>query len=188
MLRPAFPIKTRRLVLRPFAAGDLDAVLDYQGREDVARYLLWGPLDREAARKRLLDQATRTELVAEGDRLSLACELDGLVIGDVVLFYSSVEHRGVEIGWVFHPDHHGRGYATEAATELLRLAFDELGAHRVTARLDADNAASAALCERLGMRREALFVKNEVVRGRWTSEAVYALLDEEWAGRQAPPG
>ena len=52
--------------------------------------------------------------------------------------------------------------------------------HRVVGRLDARNGPSARVLERLGMRREAHFVSNEYVKGEWTDEVVYALLEDEW--------
>jgi RimJ/RimL family protein N-acetyltransferase len=80
-----------------------------------------------------------------------------------------------------HPDHQGRGYATEAAAALLELAFDGFGMHRVIGRLEARNTPSARVLEKLGMRREAHFVENELVKGEWQSELVYAVLAAEWA-------
>jgi RimJ/RimL family protein N-acetyltransferase len=100
-----------------------------------------------------------------------------------VLFYRSAEHRTAEVGFVFHPDHHGRGYATEAATELLRLAFDQAELHRVYPRCDARNGASAAVLRRLGMRQEAHLVENELFKGEWSDELVFALLRREWLAR-----
>ena len=50
--------------------------------------------------------------------------------------------------------------------------------------IDARNTASAAVLERLGMRREAHFVQNEWVKGEWTDEAVYAVLVHEWSARR----
>ena len=58
---------------------------------------------------------------------------------------------------------------------------DRMKLHRVIARIDARNTGSAAVLERLGMRREALLVKNEWFKGEWGDEADYAILDEEWA-------
>lgn len=73
-----------------------------------------------------------------------------------------------ELGWVLHPDHAGRGYATEAVRELLRLCFTELGPRRVTANCFADNTASWRLLERVGMRREAYAVVEFLRRsGEW---------------------
>jgi RimJ/RimL family protein N-acetyltransferase len=102
------------------------------------------------------------------------------LIGYGGLFLLSAEHRQGEIGFVFHPDHHGKGYATETARLLLELAFDEYAMHRVIGRLEPRNERSARLLERLGMRQEAHLVENEFVKGEWQSELVYALLEDEW--------
>jgi RimJ/RimL family protein N-acetyltransferase len=76
-----------------------------------------------------------------------------------------------------NPRHEKHGYATEAARALATVAFDELGAHRLFARLDVENLASVRLCERLGMRREAHLVENDLdPQGRWGSEFIYAAL------------
>jgi RimJ/RimL family protein N-acetyltransferase len=95
----------------------------------------------------------------------------------------SREHRQGEIGYVFHPDHGGSGYATEAAEVMLRLGFDQLGLHRVIGRLDGRNTASARVLQRLGMRREAHFTQNEFYKGEWADEVVYAMLEDEWRAR-----
>jgi RimJ/RimL family protein N-acetyltransferase len=177
-------IETARLLLRPFAEGDFDALLAMQSRADVARWLYWEARDEAAVRSALARKIAETALATDGDRISLAVELKASseMIGDCTLWQVSGEHRQGEIGFVFHPDHHGRGYATEAGRELLRLAFGEHGFHRVIGRLEARNTASARVLERLGMRREAHLVENEWVKGEWQSELVYAILEREWRG------
>ena len=99
------------------------------------------------------------------------------------MFVQSAEQRTGEIGYVFHPDFHGRGFAAEATIELLRLGFEQLGMHRVIARLDARNTGSANLLKRLGLRQEAHFVRNEFLKGEWTDELVFAMLADEWNQR-----
>jgi RimJ/RimL family protein N-acetyltransferase len=84
---------------------------------------------------------------------------------------------------MFHPDYGGHGYATEAARVMLRLGFDGLGLHRIIGRIDARNTPSARVLERLGMRPEAHFLQNEMVRGEWTDEIVFAMLEDEWRAR-----
>ena len=189
VLRPDYPIRTKRLILRPFADSDLEDLHAFQSLPQVARYLYWEPRDREQVRQALLNMVRGWRLVAEGDVLALAVVLPpaGTVIGDVILKWSSVQHRQGEIGYVFHPGYGGRGFATEAAAAMLTLGFDGLGLHRIVGRIDGRNTASARVLERLGMRREAHFIQNEVVKGRWTDEVVYALTEDEWRAAAVMP-
>jgi RimJ/RimL family protein N-acetyltransferase len=185
MLRPKYPLITERLLLRPFGNGDLDAVYAIQSRDDVTRYLYWGPRSRFQAREMLERRKRMTAIAREGDGLYLAAVLKdvGILVGDFTLAWRSREHQLGEIGFELHPDHQGKGYATEATAVLLRLGFEELGLHRIIGRCDGRNLASARLMERLGMRREAHLRENELIKGEWTDELVYAMLASEWVGR-----
>jgi RimJ/RimL family protein N-acetyltransferase len=185
MAKPDFPLRTARLALRPYVADDLGALYDIQSRPEVTRYLLYDVRDRDQVRG-ILQQRIQAD-GPERDAVDLAVVLPdtGALIGDVVLFLRSREHRQGEIGYLFHPDYGGRGYATEAARMLLWLGFEDYGLHRIIGRIDARNTASARVLERLGMRREAHFVQNEIVKGEWSDEVVYAMLEDEWRSQQA---
>ena len=186
-LHPDLPILTERLSLREFRLTDLDELHDIERRDDVARYLYWEPRTPDRTQLWLERRVPMTRIDETNDQLRLAVTLRerGTLIGDLVLFLVSREHRQGEIGYVFHPDHGGRGYATEASAVLLQLAFQGLGLHRVIGRCDARNTASARVLERLGMRREGHLVENEWVKGEWTDELVFAILDREWAARSS---
>ena len=180
-----FPLLTERLLLRPFMDGDFDALHAMQSREDVTRYLPWGPRSPEQTAE-ILSRITRmTGIDDDSDALRLATVLaaTGAVVGDLSLWRISREHRQGEIGFVIHPDHQGRGYAVEGCAALLRISFEVYGFHRIVGRADALNAASARTMERLGMRREAHFHENELLKGEWSDEVVYAMLATEWAAR-----
>ena len=181
-LQPDYPIVTERLRLRPLTTADVDALLTYRGRADVCRYLPFEPMTRGVLLGRLRTDLSRTAITVEGQALTLGVELaeTGRLIGDLVLFFRSREHAGGELGYVFHPEVAGRGYATEAARAMLDLAFGEFDLHRVIARLDPRNEQSAKLAARLGMRKEAHFVKNEIFKGEWADEVIYAILAQEW--------
>jgi RimJ/RimL family protein N-acetyltransferase len=183
VLRPAYPVVTRRLLLRPLRAGDVDALLAYRSLPDVCRYVPFAPMTREVVEQRLATQWAATELTDEGQMLTLGVELaaTGELIGDVILFWHSREHNGGEVGYVFNPEFAGHGYATEAAHAVLCLGFDELGLRRIIARIDERNDASARVLERLGMRLEARLVQNELFKGEWSTELDYAMLADEWS-------
>ena len=188
-LAPTYPLETERLLLRPLTTDDVDAVHAYQSLEEVCEYLPYEPRSREDVEKRLSDpEYTRTELDGEGQVLILGVVLKetGQVIGDVLLMWHSEKHRSGELGYELHPDHWGHGYVTEACRVVLRLAFAELGLHRMTGRIDALNTTSATVLRKLGMRQEAVLVENEWFRGRWSDEIDFAILDREWrAAREA---
>jgi len=178
------PIETARLRLRPFTMDDLDGLTAIQSRPEVARFLYWEPRSREEVEPALAKFIAVAEIEGDDESISLAVERreDGALLGYVSIWLRSRLHRQVEIGFVFHPDAQGRGYAGEAARELLVLAFERLGAHRVFGRTDARNEASAALMRRLGMREEAHLREAEIFKGEWGDELVFAILEEEWRG------
>jgi RimJ/RimL family protein N-acetyltransferase len=179
---PDLPIETERLLLRSYEDGDFDALHAIESRADVSRYLYSEARGPDEVRAILRRKLGETALRDEGDTLSLACVRrdTGELIGGTILHWSSREHALGEIGFVFHPDHHGQGFATEAARPLLDFGFGACGLHRIVGRLEARNAPSARVLEKLGMRREALLVENEWVKGEWQSELDYAILDREW--------
>ncbi|WP_326556935.1 GNAT family N-acetyltransferase [Micromonospora sp. NBC_01796] len=181
-LHPAYPVRTPRLLLRPLTTSDVDALLAYRSLPDVCRYVPFEPMTREVINDRLASVWANHGLTHEGQALTLGIELAGTnqLIGDAVLFWHSREHGGGEIGYVLHPDHAGHGYATEAAYALLRLGFDDLGLHRIVARVDERNEPSARVARRLGMRQEARLVQNEFFKGEWSSELDFAMLADEW--------
>ena len=186
-LRPEYPIPTERLLLRPLTAGDTEALLAYRSQPDVCRYVPFEPMDRQVIGERLAAQWAATTLTDEGQGVILGIELarTGELVGDVVLFWHSREHLGGEIGYMLNPGFAGHGYATEAAHVMLRLGFDELGLHRIVARIDERNEASAKVARRLGMRQEARLVHNELFKGEWSTELGFAMLAHEWPAHRA---
>ncbi|WP_434450860.1 GNAT family N-acetyltransferase [Lentzea sp. E54] len=186
-MRPAYPLKTDRLLLRPFQLEDLDDFHAYRSRADVNRYLYTETATRDECAELLAKLVNDHELTSDGQRLSLAVHLPeaGKVIGGVVLKWLSEKDRQGEIGYTLNPGFEGHGYATEAARAMLKLGFEDLGLHRIIAQCDPRNEPSWRLMERLGMRREAHFRQNEIFKGEWGDLFVYAMLEDEYERAQA---
>ena len=186
---PAVPLRTERLVLRPFLPADLDPLLAIQSDPVAVRYVPYPPRDRPTVAAVLERKMANTAMRQEGDLIELAVVLpeDGSMIGDVLLALRSVEHETIEVGYIFAPASGRKGYATEAVRAVVGLAFGSLQARRVIARVDDRNAASSALLLRLGFRLEAHLIENEWFKGELTSELDYGLLAREWP-TTAPPG
>jgi RimJ/RimL family protein N-acetyltransferase len=180
-----WPVRTDRLTLRPATREDLEATWRIRGRDDVSRWLTRAPASLAEHRSHFEEPESLARTVV--------VELGGEVIGDLMLKVEDAwsqsevtdQARGVqaELGWVLHPDHAGRGYATEALRELIRLCFDVIGLRRVAAYCFADNEASWRLMERVGMRREMYTLRDSLHRsGEWLDGMGYALLADEWRG------
>ncbi|TNC19450.1 GNAT family N-acetyltransferase [Georgenia sp. 311] len=181
------PVRTERLTLRPATPEDADAVWAYRRLDEVNEWITSRPGPLEEYRAHFGDPAR----VAFTAVIQLGHGPQAPVIGDLMLRredgwgQTEVEDRAVgtqgEVGWALDPAHTGRGYATEAVRELLRVAFEDHGLRRVVANCFADNESSWRLMERLGMRRETHAVRDSLHRdGRWLDSFVYALLAEEW--------
>ncbi|WP_092556754.1 GNAT family N-acetyltransferase [Actinoplanes derwentensis] len=170
--------------MRPATIDDADATWPFRRLEDVSRWITRASatLDEHRAWFRAPESLGRTLVIEHG----------GTVVGDLMVKVEDAwaqaevadRARGMqaELGWVLHPEHAGRGYATEAVRELLRLCFEDLGLHRVTATCFAGNEASWRLMERVGMRREFYTVRDSLHRsGAWLDCVGYALLADEWS-------
>ncbi len=172
--------RTERLWLRPFRAEDLPGLAAIEAHPEVRRHMTYareGPADYAA----FLASCRGWESEAPRSTWELAID-DGRLVGRCGLGLRDRGRQGL-VWYLLDPAVHGRGYATEAARALLGLAFDTLGVHRVAADVDPRNAASARVCARLGMRREAWFVEDTEVRGEWCDTWIFALLRREWAER-----
>lgn len=179
------PIRTARLVLREVAASDDEDHARLFSDVDVIRYLYETSMDAEQMRTHFERRFWRG-LPVEGQWCNFVVEHEGAFVGEVGLGLVSAVHRQCEVGYVFSPAHRGLGFATESTRAMIDLAFDQMSAHRVTARLDARNDASRHLLERLGLRREAHLIHNEFVKGEWTDELLYAVLAGEWRDATRP--
>jgi RimJ/RimL family protein N-acetyltransferase len=179
-----FRLLTGRLVLRGFEESDLETFLAYRNDPEVARHQSWTSWSREEGEAFLASQKA-VERWTPGTWVQLALERreEPGLIGDCALRILAEDPRQAEIGFTLARDWQGRGYGTEAVAALLDHLFGSLGLHRVFAVTDVENAASAALLERVGMRREGHLVENVWFKGAWGSEFLYAILEWEWRGR-----
>ncbi|MBF4620955.1 GNAT family N-acetyltransferase [Clavibacter sp. VKM Ac-2542] len=185
------PVRTARLVLRPFVPDDVVAIEAYAASPGARPHLAGSASDPG---RMLADRLGWTRLAEVGDRLALAIELPAQgqrwarVVGEVHLLLRDPGARQAELGVVLHEDVRGAGLAAEAADRILELAFAEVGVHRVACRVDAADATALGLAEHLGMRREGLLVHDRWVGGAWADTVVVALLDVEWAARTSLDG
>ncbi|MBD1540616.1 GNAT family N-acetyltransferase [Arthrobacter sp. S13_S34] len=168
-------LHTKRLLLREYRMGDLDAVHAFASDQRVAEFVEWGP-NTMADTKKFLEACVS----AQGDRqrtnFTLAITVpEGDPIGSVSL--TLVSGKG-EIGYVIAPDYWGRGYATEASRSLLRFGMEELGLSEFTATCRPENVASSRVLEKVGMSRVGLRKSDKLIRGQWRDSLVFSVSTE----------
>ncbi len=82
-----------------------------------------------------------------------------------------------ELGYRFDRDYHHRGYAKEAITQLLSAAFDDLGLHRVFARVMPENMPSIKLLRSLNFLEEGLEHKSIQIQDIWRDHLRFAIIN-----------
>jgi RimJ/RimL family protein N-acetyltransferase len=183
-----WPARTERLSIRPATRDDLDTLQRIRATEGVSEWITTDAANREL----FLQHYEKPESLGK----TLVIELDDTIVGDLMVATEDAwaqtevadQARGVqaELGWTLDPAYSGKGYATEAVREMLRICFEDLGLRRVTADTFAGNEPSWRLMERVGMRREQHTVADSLHRTRgWCDGLMYALLAEEWRAAAA---
>lgn len=147
----------------------------------MARYQSFAARSEDDSRAYVLDALADA---AENPRrtwdLAVVLTADGRLVGRCGLGLDEDLAQAM-LWYTLHPEHWGRGYATEATRALVDFGFREVTVHRIWAECDPANAASWRVLAKLGMRREGLLRENAFVKGAWVDSLIYAVLAREWS-------
>ncbi|WP_030398441.1 GNAT family N-acetyltransferase [Kitasatospora purpeofusca] len=172
-----------RVALREFRADDVADALLIVGDDQVTRWLSFDSRTPEQTRA-MLDGAVERARLEPRDEYYLAVtplEDEQRVVGFVRIGLAGV--KAGKLGYAVAAGHWGLGYATDAARAIIRLGFEELGLHRVSAAIGPDNAASIAVVERLGFSREGVLRDHVFTNNAWRDSVLYSLLADEWSAQ-----
>ena len=174
-------LETDRLLLRDFREDDWPALAAYW---DDPRYLRYLP-DYDDI-EQVVREFVASFVAAQSDQprrtwqLAIIRRDDGRLIGSCGIRIDDPQLGEANIGYELNPEDWDQGFATEAARAILDFGFGELALHRIYADCIADNAGSAKVMEKLGMRREGHLRQNQRFKERWWDTLIYAVLDHEW--------
>ena len=179
-------LTTKRLVLREFRPEDWRDVYDWCSDPEVLRFV-GEPQGESQVRDDVQRRSRSGHPTGDRGEYIFAIQLmeGGKVIGDCQLHcggHPMYHPRLGDVCYCLNRAYWGQGYATEVVSALLAFAFDKLKLHRVTCKMITDNAASARVAEKAGMRREGHLLREALVRGTWYDEYLYAMLEDEWTG------
>ncbi|MBO9731683.1 MAG: GNAT family N-acetyltransferase [Chitinophaga sp.] len=101
-------------------------------------------------------------------------------IGLIGMVFKTPRFSSAEIWYKLDVAWWGQGLATEAVSSILQYAFEELQLHRIEAGCAVDNTGSARVLEKCGMRQEGRKRKVLPIRGSWSDNFMYAILEEDY--------
>ena len=186
-LLPPIERYTERLLLRPFRRRDIEALYAAvrDSRAELAEYLPWATKAyTRAGAAGFIRESMRSW--REGSAYDFAIRLREMPdrhVGNISIWHVSRSSRSGEIGYWIRTENTGRGVATEATREALRIGFDELAMHRMVLRVAVGNKASERIATKLGFVREGVLREELQVGGRWMDHSVWGLLDHEFPAR-----
>ena len=182
-------IETERLILRPFVESDAADVYEYLHEPAVNCFASMKLNSLDEAVEEMKKRVGETEYY-----FAIVLKDSGKVIGEIDAYPEAGEQHADENDpkdtfspcWMLNPNYTGKGYAYEAAHAFFDYLFNEKGARRIYAYTEDYNTSSQHLCERLGMRREGLFmefisfVNNPDGTPHYENTYEYAILKKEW--------
>lgn len=174
-----FPIlKSERLILRDVSSGDVEEVFAIRSDPQTMKYI-----PRPLAKTRL-DALEHIDMIMKGvlnnDFINWAITFkgDNRLVGMICLIRMQPENYRSEIGYVLHPDYHGRGIMNEALQTVVNYAFQVLNFHSLEAVIDPDNVASEKLLIKNHFVKEAHLKENEFYDGRFLDTVIYSRLNK----------
>lgn len=174
-------MESERLKLRRFSSDDWQDLHEYLSQEEVIKYEPYNVLSAGECKELAISRSKNDDFWA------VCLKENNKLIGNIYFHQQEpIEFMTWTLGYVFNPLYYGNGYATEACLSVLHYGFEEMGAHRVTAKCNTENVASWKLLERLSMRREGHFLKpasfKKTSDGKpiWHDAYQYSILEEEW--------
>ncbi len=171
-------LHTRRLRLEPFDDRHFDGLYDMNRRPEVMRYISGRPDSAEDTRAGIARVQARWAEWGYSWWAFMHLQTGRVAGAGCIQHLDRDRHQPLEIGWRLHPDFWRQGLAQEAAERMAAFAFETLQATELLAVRDPDNADSAKIMDRLGMRYRGV--------ERWYESdcAVHRITRDAWLARQ----
>jgi len=159
-------IETPRLTLRFLRPDDLDAMHAYLGDPETMKFYP-APYSREFVQQGITKNLERCAKCGYG-LFGVELKESGKFIGDCGLVWQDLPTgEELEVGYHFHRDHWGKGYATEAAKACIEYAFANTGVDHVISLIRPENVPSRRVAERNGLRVLRQVVWKEILHDVW---------------------
>ena len=180
-------LESERLIYRKFREEDFSVLFDWRGNAENMKYWMSGQKNEAETREYLNWVISNAEAEdCTNYEFAVVLKTDNSLIGSAMMINLPDEP---EMGWVLHRNYWRQGYGTEMGKTLLRFGFETLNLRRIIAGCNARNTGSYRIMEKIGMRREAHFIKaqrgSSLLNYEWCDRFQYAILQEEWKSAKA---
>jgi ribosomal-protein-alanine N-acetyltransferase len=180
MKKDDYFLESERLYVKPYSMDYFPALKELKQLPETHRYN-YSQIPNEQNLRSYIQNQIDFDFANPGKSLELAILLkpEENYIGYIGLKGSNFEiNSTAEIYYTLHPDHFGKGLATEAVKTVLEFAFSKLKLHRIWAGATVENTASWKIMEKLGMRRECHWVKDRPKPGKWIAGQGFEKTDD----------
>lgn len=172
-----FPeLETQRLKLRKIDLKDINEIFAMRSKPEVMQYIpkpLAITLEDASTYIKMIEERIKCN---EGISWAITLLNDPKMIGTIGLFNIKPAHFRAEIGYMLHPDFHGKGYIPEAVAGVVGYGFDKMKLHSIEAIVAPGNSGSARVLEKCGFIKEAHFIENEFYNGKFIDTIIYSKL------------
>ncbi len=177
-------LQTERLIFREFTLEDAPGVQRLAGAPEIALMTLSVPHPYEdgMAEEWISEHGSVFER-GEGVNFAIVLRELGELCGSCSMLINSRD-ANAELGYWIGVPYWGRGYATEAAREVVRYGFEQLWLHRIYAAHFGNNPASARVLKKIGMSYEGTRREHHRKLGEYEDRVEYGLLVSEWRAAQ----
>jgi ribosomal-protein-alanine N-acetyltransferase len=178
--RPFQNLETNRLYFRQVNHDVAPEVLALRGNAETMKYIprpLATNLEDAFAHIDLINDKIEKNI---GINWGIVLKGTTKIIGIIGHYRIQPENHRAEIGYMFLPEHHGKGYATEAIKAIVDYGFNEMNLHSIEAIIDPENTASEKTLLKNGFVKEAHILENELFDGKFWDTVIYSLLKRNY--------
>ncbi|MED1569735.1 GNAT family protein [Bacillus paramycoides] len=174
-------IQGEQIVLREFTKTDWIDVHMYASQPIVCQHQPWGPNSEEES-KDFVEQVLLDAKKEPRSRFTFAVveRKKGRMIGAGEINIRDFKNREGEIGYIINPNYWRMGFATEVSQILIRIGFEELNLHRISATCDPRNIGSKKVLEKNEMTKEGRIRESLLLKDGWRDSLLYSILEQEW--------
>lgn len=176
-------IETKRLVLRRFAYTDDDAMLKNWIADERIQALYSEPVyTTKKEVKELLDKYISSYEKNDYYRWAIIEKNANECIGQIAYFLVDSKNHFAEIEYCVGSDFQCRGYATEAAKEVIAYGFNNINLHKVQICTKTINKASKRVIEKCGFTYEGTLRDFFYIDGNYVGRLYFSMLKSEYEG------